>query len=115
MEYNTELIAYCGLYCGECRQYKKGKCPGCRKNEKASWCKIRSCCADNNFRSCIECQKEGPENCNYFNNFIAKLIAFFFRSDRAKGIRYIKEFGYEKFAEEMSKNHKMCFKKNESY
>jgi len=115
MTSNSKLTSFCGLYCGECKQYKKGKCPGCLKNEKASWCKIRTCCSENNYRSCAECEKSGPEKCKYFNNFTAKLIALFFKSDRAKGIQYINELGFEKFAEEMSRNHKMCFKKNESY
>ena len=34
---NPEKIAFCGLYCGACRQYLKEKCPGCRKNEKAKY------------------------------------------------------------------------------
>ena len=36
---DTNLIGYCGLYCGACKRYLKDKCPGCHKNEKAAWCK----------------------------------------------------------------------------
>lgn len=43
IESDKELIAACGLYCGACRKYLAEKCPGCRLNEKAAWCKIRSC------------------------------------------------------------------------
>ena len=115
MQADTKLIAYCGLYCGECGKFKSGKCPGCAENKKASWCKIRSCNIENKYMSCAECEKEGVENCKYFNNFTAKFFAFIFKSDRAKDIQYIKEFGYEKFAEEMKRNQKMCFKRNESH
>mgnify|MGYP001174253203 CR=1 FL=1 len=48
---SLELVAYCGLYCGQCTKYLKGKCPGCKENEKASWCKTRSCCIENDFAS----------------------------------------------------------------
>ena len=37
----TQLIAACGLYCANCRTFKKGKCPGCAQKQNASWCKIR--------------------------------------------------------------------------
>ena len=43
IESDKELIAACGLYCGACRKYLAERCPGCRLNEKAAWCKIRSC------------------------------------------------------------------------
>ena len=35
---STEYIAACGV---ACRKYLNGKCPGCKQNEKATWCKIR--------------------------------------------------------------------------
>jgi len=49
---DNELIAYCGLYCGSCSKFMNDKCPGCRKNKKAAWCKIRTCCSDNNDHTC---------------------------------------------------------------
>lgn len=39
-------VAYCGLYCGACKSHRKGKCPGCRENSKATWCEIRKCCQE---------------------------------------------------------------------
>jgi hypothetical protein len=30
---NPDLVAYCGLYCGACKAYRSGRCPGCRQNE----------------------------------------------------------------------------------
>ena len=52
---STEYIAACGLYCGACRKYLNGKCPGCKQNEKATWCKIRQCCIEKEIHSCADC------------------------------------------------------------
>ena len=38
---DPKMVAACGLYCGACKKYRMGKCSGCHKNKKASWCKIR--------------------------------------------------------------------------
>lgn len=95
-------IAACGLYCGACRKYLAEKCPGCRLNEKASWCKIRACCMKNGFNTCAECSRNVNE-CQLFSNWIGKIFALLFRSDRAACIRYIKEHGEQAFAEEMTR------------
>lgn len=100
---STEHIAACGLYCGACRKFLAGKCPGCKNNEKASWCKIRTCCKEKGFKTCAECSMEVKE-CKTFSNLIGKLFALLFNSDRAACIRYIKEHGAQAFAEEMARN-----------
>ena len=51
---DPKLIAYCGLYCGACGRYRKDSCPGCQQNQKASWCKVRTCCMDGNLQSCAD-------------------------------------------------------------
>lgn len=102
IEANKELIAACGLYCGACRKYLSDKCPGCHNNEKASWCKIRSCAIGNGYHSCAECHKDVSE-CKIYSNFIGKIFAFLFRSDRPACIRYIRKHGEQAFAEEMTK------------
>ncbi len=80
---DPKLVAHCGLYCGACRAYLKGKCPGCHENEKASWCKVRSCCISNGFATCADCKEfPDPNECKKFNNFISKLFGLIFRSDR---------------------------------
>ena len=95
-------IAACGLYCGACRKFLADKCPGCRQNEKATWCKIRSCCMENKFNTCAECHQD-VENCKIFSNWIGKIFSFLFNSDRLSCIRFIKERGEGAFAEEMTK------------
>ena len=74
---DEKLVAYCGLYCGACRAYLNEKCLGCQKNEKATWCKIRTCCMENKFSSCANCKEySDPNQCKKYNNLIAKIIGF---------------------------------------
>ncbi len=100
---DPKLVAFCGLYCGACGQYLKGRCPGCCENEKAKWCKIRSCCSKNEYSSCADCKEfDDPMDCRIFNNFIAKIFAVVFRSNRSACIRQIKEIGISKHADKMT-------------
>lgn len=110
IESDRQLIAACGLYCGACRKYLAEKCPGCRLNEKAAWCKIRTCVLRNGFRSCAECSKDVTD-CKTYSNLIGKIFAFVFRSDRPACIRYIREHGEEAFADEMTKRGCQTMKK----
>ena len=107
---NPQQIAACGLYCGACKKFLNGKCPGCKENEKASWCKIRKCCQEKGFHTCADCDKV-VENCKIHNNFVGKIFAFLFNSDRTACIRYIRENGEDAFAEKMAKDKQMTMKR----
>lgn len=106
-------VAYCGLYCGECSSFKKGKCPGCKENNKASWCKIRECCLTNGYASCAECTQVALNECKKFNNFFARAIEFVFRSDRKRSIYRIREVGNIAYAEEMRQLKRMSIKRGQ--
>lgn len=109
---DPNTIAFCGLYCGACGKYLKGKCPGCQQNEKASWCKVRTCCMENSYRSCADCETHAnPNDCKHFNNFMSRLFAFVFRSERDTCIEYIKQQGYEQYARFMAENGRMAMKR----
>lgn len=100
---DENLVAFCGLYCGACKAYLKGKCPGCEKNKKAAWCSVRTCCIENRYSSCASCaQFSDPTACKKFNTFMAKIFAFIFRSDRKACIDRIRCIGKEQFAAEMA-------------
>jgi hypothetical protein len=103
---DINMVAACGLYCGECRVYLEGKCEGCSCNTKAEkWCKVKNCCKDNGYRSCAECKEFfNVNNCKKFNNFFSKLFALLFRSDRKWCIEEIRKSDYEKYVEKMYKN-----------
>ena len=121
IEVNTKMIAACGLYCGACKKYRMGKCPGCHETEKASWCKIRKCCMEKGFHTCAECERlrvgerssgmMDVKDCRLHNNLIGKFFAFVFRSNRPACIRYIRENGEQAFAEEMTKRGEQTMKK----
>ena len=109
---DPQLVAYCGLYCGACKKYLQDKCLGCHENEKATWCKIRSCCMENNYTSCAECQTySDPGECKYFNNFMSKIFAFIFRSDRIACIQQIKDIGIQAYAGKMAENQLQSIKR----
>lgn len=104
-------VAWCGLYCGACKSLKKGKCPGCYGNEKASWCEIRKCCRGNGYVTCADCTLIALKDCKKYNNCIARLIGFLTRTERSKCISRIKEIGVEAFAGEMETKGQMSMKK----
>lgn len=102
---DQQLIAKCGLYCGACGKFVKEKCPGCSKNEKATWCQIRICCDTNEYKSCAECKEfSNAMDCKKYNNVFSKVIGFVLRSNRHACLTFIQEKGYENFATYMSEN-----------
>jgi len=107
----TFHIAYCGLYCGACGKFKKGKCPGCQRNEKATWCEIRKCCVENSYATCAECTIIPLMECKKYHNFFAKAIGFVTRTDRSKCIERIKASGIACFAQEMEQSNRMSLRR----
>jgi len=102
---DINLVAYCGLYCGACGAYIKGRCPGCHENVRAKWCKVRSCCIENSYSSCAACQKHSDtQDCQHFKGKIVKIIGFLLNSDIKAGIDMIRTNGLEKYVEFMAEN-----------
>jgi len=100
---DASLVAYCGLYCGACRAYLKERCQGCHENIKATWCKIRSCCINNQYSTCADCKEfSDPNDCGMFNNLISKVFSIIFRSNRAACIRQIRDMGIKGHADRMA-------------
>ena len=103
-EARSELVAACGLYCGECYRYKKGKCAGCAENVKATWCKVRTCTAERGYRTCAECTEfPDVQACRKLNNIFSKFFALVFKSDRKASLQLISAVGVEEYAREMTR------------
>jgi hypothetical protein len=100
---NADLVACCGLYCGACGSYRRGRCPGCRGNVKATWCKVRTCCLERSYASCADCvEHQDPARCGRFDNWIARAIGFVLNSDRRACVLKIRELGPAGFADFMA-------------
>jgi hypothetical protein len=100
---DAKLIARCGLYCGACRKFLRGSCPGCAQNSRASWCKVRNCCQEHGYTSCANCEfHSDPGTCHTFNNLIAKLFGLVFNSNRAACIAKLRVLGPDGYAEFMA-------------
>jgi len=108
---NPDLVAKCGLYCGNCNKLKSGKCAGCTGNSKATWCKARTCCIENNYNTCADCKTTNPRECKKFSNFVSDIFSFVFRSDRPASVEYIKQHGREAFIQLMNQQNRMVIKK----
>lgn len=109
---DKSLVAYCGLYCGACKRYLRGKCPGCAENNKVAWCKVRACCREHSYQSCTDCQTfDNFRDCGKLNNFFAQLFSLIFRSNRFACLAAIREQGYEEYARRMAKRKMMTLKR----
>lgn len=98
---DQNLIAPCGLYCGECEAFQNGRCGGCisRKGlclKYSEICKIFDCCVNNKkFRFCSEC-RDFP--CKNFKFFEDKEYDWF--SEVVKNLKKIKVGGDQQFLKE---------------
>jgi len=105
---NTDLVSYCGFYCGACPTFIEGKCKGCKGDSPKcavgyKACKVRPCCIENQYSSCAECKKYGSvRDCKLYNPIMIRFGQFITRTNRRKGIEMIKEKGEVEFANFMS-------------
>lgn len=96
---DNSLVAYCGLYCGACGSYLKGRCPGCHENAKAGWCNVRSCCGEHHYASCADCKEfTDPNDCKKFNNFFSRVMGSILNSNRHACVLKIRELGVDGYA-----------------
>jgi len=113
------LVAPCGLYCGECTGFLNRECGGCRSNQGISKdynqsCKIYYCSKSKDLRICLECV-EFP--CKFFDFFKAeKLESSSWFLDNWSNMRQIKEKGLKNFLTEREvwlNKRKECAKERE--
>ncbi|MCK5173858.1 MAG: DUF3795 domain-containing protein [Planctomycetes bacterium] len=96
------VVAYCGLVCSDCGAYLKGRCQGCHCDKPMNkGCKVKPCAQERNCSTCGDCGGfENLKECDKLNNFISKIFAFIFRSDRIGNLNRIREIGIDRFKEE---------------
>ena len=99
-ENKWNLVAPCGLYCGECTAFFNRKWGGCRSNKGLStkyrkYCQIYGCLHNKNLKICLEC-KEFP--CKFFDFFKSeKLEESSWFLDVWGNMKQIKEVGLTNF------------------
>jgi hypothetical protein len=100
---DPDLVARCGLYCGACGAYRKGRCPGCARATNRSWCKVRTCCGERSLASCAECADHAdPAGCPKFDNVVARLFGLVMNSDRRAAVLKLRALGRDAFAAYMA-------------
>ena len=111
---DKDLVSMCGLYCGACRLYQKGRCKGCADNIRARWCKPRACCLKHGYNTCADCERiKDPAECSEFNNLMARAMGFVLNSDRRAGVMMIREQGRHGFAKHMAGIRRVAIKQRE--
>ena len=59
-------------------------------------CKVKPCVQEKGYTTCAECADFGDlKACKKLNNFISKIFALIFRSDRIGNLNHIREIGIE--------------------
>ena len=116
MESKDNLVAYCGLYCGACPIYSKGKCTGCKApNSTIHYkpCKVKPCCVKNDYSTCAECNKhQSMDECKDYNPLFIRFSQFITQTSRKKGIEMIKSDGEKAFADFMADKKWFNMKRN---
>ena len=99
---NDFVLACCGLVCSQCGAYRRNKCQGCHSEKPMhTGCKVKPCVLERGYTTCAECADFGDlKACKKLNNFISKIFACIFRSDRIGNLNRIREIGLNKFQEE---------------
>lgn len=109
-----DVIGYCGLFCGNCKRFKNGKCIGCLESEKLSWCKIRTCCQGKELAHCARCEEfPDPRKCSVYHSMISRVIEFFSGTDRSVCIACIRDQGEDAFRSMMREKGTMSLSKKE--
>ena len=94
---NKNLVAPCGLYCGECSAFQDERCGGCisRKGlclKYTKICKIYTCCVDKmRLRFCGECEKFP---CEKFTKFFDTPAWY---NETVGNLQRIEKIGIKKF------------------
>jgi hypothetical protein len=94
---NDAHIAACGLFCSNCGKFKKGRCQGCQVQPGYAQCATRKCVIEKGIHNCAACpQFAAPRDfreCGKIHNFIARIFALLFGSDRPGALTMLRDQG----------------------
>ena len=84
-------IAYCGVNCAECPDFRSGQCPNCRKTDglEAGACAPVACCRARGFGSCGECPDFPCELMKGFYEESEGHLRALERMNRVRGLRLV--------------------------
>jgi len=92
-------IAPCGLFCTNCKKFKRGKCQGCQVQAGFAQCPVRNCCEEKGIATCASCgdfaAPHGYRECKKVFNPIARVISFFTGSDRPAALAMLRDSGVD--------------------
>lgn len=102
---NQDLVAPCGLYCGECQAFQDGRCGGCISREGlclkySKICKIYDCCVnEKKFRFCYKCNDFPCAKFKFFEDEEYDLLyeKYDWVSEVVENLKKIKKVGIDKF------------------
>ena len=104
-------VAACGLFCSNCRAFKIKKCPGCQVGPRFARCSVRRCCVQQGITTCAACEEfKAPHDfreCKKLNNWIAKLFALVFGTDRPKALAMLRDRGRDAYLQEKRESGRM--------
>lgn len=87
---NASLISACGLYCGCCSSYLKGKCASCMDaatSQNRAWCPVLKCCKEKGYATCAQCTTfTDPRKCPTHHNMISRVIGYCLGSGKSTAL-----------------------------
>lgn len=98
------ILAHCGLVCSNCGMYRKGRCQGCHSDKPMyRGCKVKKCCLDRQLGTCAECDEfVNLRDCRKLHNWVSRIFAFIFRTNRIGNLYRIREVGVDEFRQEVT-------------
>lgn len=93
------MVSYCGIYCGACPGFHKGRCKGCRTAVRKSSHKrscgygMRICCEEKEIDYCGQCEEYPCSKINRLIRSQKSRMEYDYRHDIPKNFEMIKEEG----------------------
>lgn len=104
-----DLVSYCGIYCGACPGFHRGRCKGCRATENKQTRKgscgygMRKCCEDKGLDYCGPCDQYPCSKINKLINSQKGRKEYDYRHNIPKNFEMIRKEGLATWLESQVK------------